>query len=113
METWELISSKCKVKRCATFNLCLRPHAPAMAMNNALDSCQPNAGAREFRNFVHPLKRSKKFLRIGHIKTRAIIAHKENSLTLKLGLPKLDVRIQAFAGKFEGIAQQIGEDSLQ
>ena len=38
-------------------DLCLRPHLPAMTMNNALDSCQPNTGAGKFRGLVHALKR--------------------------------------------------------
>ena len=59
----------------------LGPDAAAVAVHDALDRGQADARARKLRGFVQALKGPEQLVRIGQVKTRAVIPDKENGLS--------------------------------
>ena len=56
----------------------IRPHAAAVAMDDALHNRQPDARAFKFVCAMQSLKDSEQFFRILHVKTRAVVADEKN-----------------------------------
>lgn len=72
----------CKIKRCPFLNLSFSPHLATMPVNNSLNRSQTNTCSGKFSSGMQSLKCAKKFLRMGHIKTSTIVAHKIYILTI-------------------------------
>src|SRR5580693_54556 len=66
-----------KIKGCSSIHFSLSPSAPAVAGDDASDNSQSNTGAFKFVGAMQPLKDAEQFVRIGHVKTRAVVAHKD------------------------------------
>ena len=65
--------SECEIKRRAFFGFRLRPDAPAVTVDDALDGCQPDAGAGKFTRRVQALERAEEFVCVRHIEASAVI----------------------------------------
>src|SRR5437899_11463424 len=51
-----------------------------MAMNNALDICQPDAGALKLARAVEPLEHSETLIHVLHVEAGAVIANEHHDL---------------------------------
>src|SRR5256885_12949537 len=81
-----------EIKGCASVDGALRPDAPAMALDNALNGGQPGAGAREFIASVQPLKSSKETGGVNGVEAGAIIADEIGTGRVGTCLGNLDAR---------------------
>ena len=78
-----------------------------MAMNDALDGGQSNAGAFEFSRPMQTLESPKELVGISHIKAGPIISHEICRLTIYFGYPEFYGSSLFFAGEFPGVAEQV------
>src|SRR5436853_6480362 len=69
-----LIACEAEVKGCSLIYCALGPNTPAVAIDNALDSCQANPRAFKFVGRVKPLERAEEFVDIGHVEARTVVA---------------------------------------
>ena len=60
------------------------PDFPAMAGDNALDKCQPHAGAFELVSAMQTLENAKEFVGVLHVKADAIVFDEEDLLAGRL-----------------------------
>ncbi len=84
-----------------------------MAVDNALDGGQANAGSGVFGLFMHALESAEQFLGKSHVETHSIIAHEESLAVFHLGLAEFDARRRAWTGKFPGVAEQVGQHNFE
>ena len=63
-----------------------------MLMDDALDGCEADACAREFRHRVQSLECAKQLAGISHIEPGTIIADEERGRASAIGLAHLDAR---------------------
>src|SRR5207237_6228312 len=85
----------------------------AVALNDAPDVGEADAGALEVRAAVQALKDAKQFLGIFHVEAHAVVADEDNRLSLRLEGADLDAGLGAGPGVFEGVGQQVDEDQPQ
>src|SRR6266496_1340612 len=74
-----------KVKRRAAVHCAFRPGSSAVAMNDALDARQTNAGPLELLLAVQPLKHAEQFFGILRIETDAVVANEDYRLAVTTG----------------------------
>src|SRR5690349_16857618 len=60
---------QCKVKCCSVIDLAFGTHDSAVAVNDPLNSREPDAGALETCRIVKTLKSAEQFICISHIET--------------------------------------------
>src|SRR5262249_34882552 len=80
-----------------------------MAIDDALDGGEADAGAWKIGGRMQTLEHPKELGGKIHIETRAVITDKESGLRL-VGKAKFDLRFLLFGGEFPGVAQEIIED---
>src|ERR1700720_4108703 len=79
-------------------------------MYNALNGSQSNASAFKFIGLVQPLKHSKQFVYILHIKTPSIVPNEYYQLiSVSVGASDLDFGLWARARKFDRIGKKVHE----
>lgn len=67
-----------KIKSRALIRRRLSPDAAAVALQDALHRGQPDARAGELRFGMEPLEGREQFVRISHVKSRAVVADEED-----------------------------------
>src|SRR6266511_2037960 len=78
-----------------------------MTVNDALHSCQADAGACELGRSMKPLERAKQLVGVGHVKTHTVVAYDVHRVALLLGHTELDPGLCLLASKLPGITQQV------
>ena len=74
-----------------------------MPLDNALGGSQPQSNSFKLMLSMQALERLEKLLLVGHIKTDAIVAHKENRLAVLLSLAKFDMGGGMLRSEFESV----------
>src|SRR5437016_6493608 len=91
-----------------------RPDLTAMAMNDALNGRQPDAGAWELRLRMQPLEGTEQFAGVLRIETGAIVAHVVHVAPLAIrASSEGDMRLLARAREFPRVGQEIRERKPQ
>jgi hypothetical protein len=81
---------------------------------DALNRCESDAGAFEFVRPVQPLKHSKQFVCILHLKTHSIVPNEYYELIfVSVGASDLDFCSQARACEFDGIRNKVDQHNSQ
>jgi hypothetical protein len=96
----KLLLWDCKVKRRSLFNRSLGPNQTTVTMDNSLNGSASYAGSFKFGSVMQALKCAKQLVDIGHLKTRAIIAHKVGHLPVYFGDSQFYFGRRVFLGKF-------------
>jgi len=79
-------------------------------MYNALNGRESDAGAFKFVRLVQPLKHSKQFVYVLHIKTHPIVPNEYYQLiSVSLSVSDLDFCSQARACEFDGIRNKVDQ----
>src|SRR5438034_3458887 len=85
-----------------------------MPCNDALDIGQADADAFKFVSAMHPLKYSKEFARILHVKADAVIADEQDNLIRRLaGAANFYLGGIARAGVFDGVGKEVDKHLFQ
>src|SRR3990172_11651296 len=98
---------KRKIKGRPLSNSAFRPYPAAMAGYDALHCGEPDARAIEFIGAMQPLEGSEQLADIIHIKTRTVVTHKINWITLMPYNAELNLDMLFFSSKLPGITYQI------
>src|SRR5207247_6261249 len=85
------------------------PNAASMAQHDTLNERQANACALELFNGMEALKDTKQFTAVLHVESDAIVANVVHVLIALVAETNLDGRIVFWAGKFEGVGDEIIE----
>ena len=85
-----------------------------MARDDTPDNGQSDASAFKFISAMQPLKNAEEFIRIFHVKTRAVVAHKDGDFVHGV-VQATDFNFSGVAvtGVFDGVEQKVAEDLLQ
>src|ERR1700682_4787231 len=96
----------------AAINHALGPDLPSVTMYNALNCREPDAGALKFVRLVQPLKHSKQFVYILHIKSHSIVPNEYYQLiSVSVGASDFDFCSQARACEFDGIRNKVDQNN--
>src|SRR5438876_1082004 len=96
-----------EVKSRAFLDCAFRPNRAAVTMDDSLDGCQPNSGSFEFGHTMQPLEGAKQFSGVGHVETRAVVAHEIGLLPVVRSQAQFDLRLRVFGGEFPRVTQQV------
>src|SRR5690242_21883039 len=84
-----------------------------MAVNDTLNGCQPDSGARKLGCFVQTLKSLKQLGRKSHIKANSVVANEEWPGVMVFSLAEFNPRLVAGAGELDGVPEEVRQCNLQ
>ncbi|HEY5010847.1 MAG TPA: hypothetical protein VIH73_06780, partial [Acidimicrobiales bacterium] len=61
-----------------------------MTLNDSLRRCEPDADSRKFDDRVKPTERHKELVGVGHVESRARVAHEKDAFAVHLGRAHVD-----------------------
>src|SRR6266540_4131577 len=99
-----VLAAEGEIERRAPPGRRLRPHAAAVAANDALDDREPHAGALVVLRPMQPLKDSEQLAGVLHVETHAVVLHVVGGGfvgAVAAAGADLDRRVVALAGELE------------
>src|SRR5579883_308334 len=96
-----------EIDRCSAVHGSFRPNLPSVPKNHPLHRGQANAGSRELFNAVEPLERAEQAVRIGGIKTGAVVTDEVSGLPVVAKQPHLNAGFRSFRRKFPRVAEEV------
>ena len=78
-----------------------------MAVDNATNVRQTNAGTLEIGGAMQSLENAEQFVGVAHVESHSIIANENDVLTLIIGTPDLNPRLFAWSRILKRIGEQV------
>ena len=87
-------------------DLAVRPDAPAMTVDDAVDRGQADTGAAEFFGVMETLEETEKLMGVSHIEASPVITDKESDFACIqiLAATEFDAWLRCFTCEFPGVS---------